>query len=151
MKAVQKEDGTGAPPTLVGNTWSSGGNSTLARLPVPVKKGKTLDAPGSVSGDVELEQLVTSLVLLSFSKLVVDQAFACMPSPVGRPALSDLDERPSLPSPLRLPRADFALKDAIILAASFPVAFLSSLRLSLSFLPPRSSDSRLPVLAKKTI
>lgn len=89
---------------------------SFAHRPVPVKKGKTLEAPGSVSGDVELEQLLTSLVLLSFSKLVVDQAFACIPSPVERPGIdADLSNLPSLPSPLRLHRADFALKDSIML------------------------------------
>lgn len=90
---------------------------------IPVKKGKTLEAPGSVSGDVELEQLLMSLVLLSFSKLVVDHAFACLPSPVERPGMdaarSNLADRPSLPSPLRFPRADFVMRDAIVRTA-FP-------------------------------
>lgn len=84
---------------------------------VPVKNGNTLDAPGSVSGEVELEQLFRSpLPPFSFSKLVVRHALACIPSPVSRPGgmLADFSSLhlASLPSPLRLPLADFTRKDA---------------------------------------
>lgn len=89
---------------------------------LPANKGKTFEVPGSVSGDVELEQLLVSLSLAplsSFSKLVVRHAMAWMPSPLERPGgillAFSRPNRPSLPSPLRIPRADFALKDAIML------------------------------------
>lgn len=104
-------------------------------LCIPRKKGNTFAVPGSgsVSGDVELEQLSLPLPS-SFSKLIVCQAIACPPSPLERPGLpalrvafaanrpslpSPLREtpaiRPSFPSPFRLQRTDaFALKDSIM-------------------------------------
>lgn len=100
---------------------------------IPLKKGNTFEAPGSVSGDVELEPLFPSLLFSSFSKLIVCHAIACVPSPLERPGgtlvgaanrpfpflPSPLREtlaiRPSFPSPFRLHRTDFARNDSIML------------------------------------
>ncbi|CAN0529575.1 unnamed protein product, partial [Ectocarpus sp. 12 AP-2014] len=106
------------------------------------KLGNTLEAPGSVSGEVELEQLFTHLlVFCSFSKLIVRHALACIPSPVGRPngmlaALSCLN-RLSLPSPLRLPRDVVPpLNEAIIIdSRRFCCSCAKATRLTAACLP----------------
>lgn len=97
---------------------------------LPLKKGNRSDVPGSVSGEVELDELFAAFGDLTKFKLEFHAA-ACAPCPAragtfGRFSLVLLfwtsefclgKSLHSLPLPLRFPPPVFALKEAIILGS----------------------------------